>query len=230
MGPRLNPAPPARSRLGWLYLLALVPVFTDLGETGTLPRSLREWLTEVVGAIVIGALVHRVRRQHALVEAMARTDALTGLFNRGEFDDALDDECARARRFARPLTLLYIDLDRFKQLNDRLGHRAGDRALQQLAAAIGGAVRAHVDRAFRIGGDEFALLLPGTAPAQATAVVARIRERCEASDALWRAGTIGMSVGVAEYQPPESAADLVARADDAMYRCKAAQRPAAAPA
>lgn len=228
MGPRLNPSRRTAARLGWLYLLALVPVFTELGETGTLPRTPREWLTEVVGAIVIGALVHRVRRQHFVVEAMARTDRLTGLFNRGAFDEAVGHECARARRFARALTLVYIDLDRFKQLNDSLGHRAGDRVLQHLAAAIGAAVRAHVDQGFRIGGDEFALLLPGTAADQATVVVARVRERCRAFDALWQAGTVGMSVGVVEYAPPESAADFVHRADEAMYRSKVAQRPATA--
>lgn len=155
--------------------------------------------------------------------SLARRDALTGLGNRMAFEETQEDECARARRSTQPLSLLYIDLDSFKQVNDRNGHGAGDRALQQLATAVRAAIRARVDRAYRIGGDEFAVLLPGSTAEQAAAVLIRITEQCARLDPFWAAGLLGISGGVAEFASGETAHDFAQRADAAMYRIKQAK-------
>ena len=111
-------------------------------------------ITEVVGGITIAALVGKVRHDQRALEALARADRLTGLFNRRAFEAALEVECARARRSRSPLSVASLDIDHFKRINDQAGHAAGDQVLRQLALAIGEAIRAHVDGGFRLGGDE----------------------------------------------------------------------------
>jgi diguanylate cyclase (GGDEF)-like protein len=210
--------------LRWLYGLVLLPVLTDMVETGRLAATPRQWITEIVAGLVIVALVHRVRKQHSIVVLLARIDGLTGLWNRRAFDDTVEDECAHARRSMQPLSLVYLDIDHFKLINDREGHARGDEVLQQLAAAIIHGARARVDRGFRIGGDEFALLLPGSTAAQAEAVIERVRNQCEQADAAWTDGPLGLCAGIVEFDRHETAASLVRRADAAMYRCKASRR------
>ena len=212
-------APRVRS-LHWMYWLAAVPFFTDIAETGRMPHSAREWITEVVAGALIAGLTQRVVRQQRRLADLARSDALTGLRNRLAFDEAIREECARAHRFGSALTLVYIDLDHFKDVNDACGHDCGDRVLRQLADAIVLSVRRHVDRGFRIGGDEFALLLPGVRHPQAAVVLARIRHQVEPMDALWREGPLGVSAGDVQLEPGEQPEQLVARADAAMFASK----------
>lgn len=209
--------------LGWLYLLAVIPVLTEVVETGGLPHSPRGWLTELAAGIIIAALVRKVLKEHHAAQTLARSDSLTGLANRHAFFEYIGAECARARRYRHSLSLAYIDLDQFKQVNDSAGHDAGDRVLRQLAAAIDHEVRARVDRGFRIGGDEFALVLPDSTAEQARRVIQRIRRHCAAADPVWIAGTLGISAGIVELQRGESAGDFVRRADEAMYREKRAR-------
>jgi diguanylate cyclase (GGDEF)-like protein len=211
----------------WTYLLTLIPVLTDVIETGNWPSRPREWFTEVTVGLLIAALVYRVRREHVALITLARADALTGLGNRRAFQDVLVQEVVRARRGHQPLSLIFVDLDSFKLINDRAGHDEGDRVLCQLADAVRHVVRAHFDRGFRLGGDEFALLLPGSALAQAEAVMARIRAYCAETDVIWRDGPLGLSAGVVELGAQESPADFVRRADEVMYRHKVAGRGAA---
>jgi len=142
---------------------------------------------------------------------------LTGLWNRRALEEAIEEDCARARRSRQRLSLVYIDLDNFKEINDRAGHEAGDLVLRQLAARIGNAVRARVDRGFRIGGDEFARLLPDSSPEQPEAVVERIRKYCTRMDPMWVSGSLGMSAGIIELEASEAPSDFVRGADKAMY-------------
>jgi diguanylate cyclase (GGDEF)-like protein len=208
----------------WLYDLVPIPTITDWMETGALPVTSRGWITEVVGGITIAALVHKVRRDQRALEALARTDGLTGLFNRRAFEAALEVECARARRSHRPLSVVYVDVDNFKRVNDQAGHAAGDQVLRQLALAIGAAIRAHVDAGFRLGGDEFALLLPSSTKPQAEAVVERVRTFCTDRDPLWAVGAVDFSAGIVEFDPDETALDLLKRSDAAMYAQKESRR------
>jgi diguanylate cyclase (GGDEF)-like protein len=169
----------------WLYALVAVPMVTDIIETGALPGTVRGWCTEVVAGAVIAALVRQVLRDRKALIALAHTDGLTGLWNRRAFIEALEDECARAKRLASPLAVVYIDIDRFKDVNDNESHARGDQLLVQLARAIAHVVRSRVDRAFRLGGDEFALILPGTCAEHSAPVIERIRHLC-ADAAMYR--------------------------------------------
>lgn len=220
-----------RARIGvlaWLYVLVPMPLLTDWLEGSSLPVSARGWITEIVGGIVIAALVAKVRRDQRVLEAWARTDGLTGLFNRRTFEAAIEVECARARRSHAPLSVVYLDIDQFKRVNDRAGHAAGDQVLRQVALAIRETIRTHLDAGFRLGGDEFALLLPSSTKGQAEAVVGRIRSFCALHDPLWAVGTLDFSAGIVEFDPGETAEELLRRSDAAMYRHKASRRASSA--
>jgi diguanylate cyclase (GGDEF)-like protein len=143
-----------------------------------------------------------------------RHDALTGLLNRRAYEERLPIEIARASRYAWPLSLCLLDLDGFKQINDTLGHPAGDRALQQVAALIDESRLA--DDGFRIGGDEFALLMPKTCAEDAELAAARLSR--EISRIGMSDGSLGASFGVAE--GAEDPAVLHAMADQRLLAAK----------
>ena len=199
------------------YALPLAPFLTDLIETGQLPPSLRAWTTEIVVGCLIALLVRRIHYDIRLAELVAHTDVLTGLGNRRAFQLALENESVRSVRLGQPLCLVYIDLNKFKAINDRHGHAVGDQVLAQLGAVIGTVIRSHVDLGFRLGGDEFAMLLPGSTLDEAAAVVERIRARCTH---LGPAAPLRISAGVCQLQAREGVEDLVRRADAAMYADK----------
>jgi diguanylate cyclase (GGDEF)-like protein len=172
----------------------------------------------------------RAASEQAALEALSATDALTGLANRRRFDQRLADEVQRAHRHATPLALLMIDIDHFKLYNDRHGHPQGDTALQAVAAVLALQARRPGELVVRYGGEEFALLLPHADAATAIAVA----ERCESAMATLAlphgasptAAHVTLSIGVAALDAVqrESAADLVRRADAALYAAKAAGR------
>jgi len=218
-----------RGRIGplaWLYALVPIPLLTDLVENGRFPDSSREWLTEVIGGLVIALLVSRVRRDRRALEHLARVDGLTGLLNRRTFEATIEVECTRARRTGQPLCVVYLDIDHFKKINDRFGHAAGDQVLRQLAAGVQATIRAHVDGAFRLGGDEFALVLPATTTTQAEAVVARLRSFCAVHDLRWAVDAFDFSAGIVDYEAEEPVASLLTRSDAAMYHQKDSRRAA----
>jgi diguanylate cyclase (GGDEF)-like protein/PAS domain S-box-containing protein len=150
---------------------------------------------------------------------LARLDFLTQIPNRRAFAEVLQSEAARSRRYKRPLTLAYIDLDNFKQINDHLGHETGDELLSLIAQTILANIRS-TDTVARLGGDEFALLLPETEKDAAYGVVTKLRrillETVEA-----RQWPVTLSIGVATFvKPVDSVAMLVKVADDLMYSAK----------
>jgi diguanylate cyclase (GGDEF)-like protein len=143
-----------------------------------------------------------------------RHDALTGLLNRRAYEERLPVEIARASRYAWPLSLCLLDLDGFKKINDTLGHPSGDRALQQVAALLDESRLA--DDSFRIGGDEFALLMPKTCREDAEIAAARLSE--EIRQIGMSDGSLGASFGVAEGL--EDPALLHAMADERLLAAK----------
>lgn len=152
-----------------------------------------------------------------LAEAALR-DGATGLFGASAFRILLDQEIARARRFDENLSLLMLDLDDFKSVNDRFGHPTGDRVLTEVGRTLQTTLRAS-DVIARVGGEEFAALLPRTAPSQLDPLVERLREAIAAP----RPGLprITASIGIATLPEHASAADeLVERADAALYAAK----------
>jgi diguanylate cyclase (GGDEF)-like protein len=161
------------------------------------------------------------------IENQAVTDSLTGLPNRRRFDGALDSEFRRASRDHLPLSLLVFDIDNFKLLNDNHGHPVGDEALQRIAGVVSGFAQRAGDLVARIGGEEFALLLP-TTPLSAAAVIAdRLKTQvatCPMPDGVPR---VTVSVGVCTLE--EHGADITPRvlmrcADDALYAAKRSGR------
>jgi len=153
----------------------------------------------------------------------AVTDPLTGLYNRRLFNETFDKELNRARRYAHPLSLVTLDLHRFKEVNDKHGHPRGDQVLHAAAATLRKALRTS-DSAFRIGGDEFALLLPQTDSAQAAALSRRIGVVfAEYLRPLDLSVTVTMDHGLATYpQDGEQRDQLVRLADERLYRAKEA--------
>ncbi len=169
-------------------------------------------------AVQVAAMLHEAGYRRFL-ETAALTDPLTGLANRRAFDRLFAAELARARREGRPLSLVVLDLTRFKEVNDRFGHPAGDRALVRVARAMEGAKRAS-DLLFRWGGDEFALILPGTDRAGARNAAERYARAIQS--VCLEGVCLGVNMGVASC--PEDADDgetLLRLADDRMYRAKA---------
>jgi diguanylate cyclase (GGDEF)-like protein len=150
---------------------------------------------------------------------LARTDYLTGALNGRSFGEAAAAEIARARRHAHPFSVAYIDVDDFKQVNDRRGHSAGDRLLKSIADSLSRNVR-DVDTVARIGGDEFAVLMPETDARAAHVAMLRMRRRLieEAGASGW---PVTVSVGVVTFDaPPDSVDDLLRAADEVMYSAK----------
>ncbi len=153
---------------------------------------------------------------------LSNTDGLTKLYNKRYFDQRLNNEINMAESLGHPLTLLLMDLDNFKKINDTHGHQAGDRALEHLA---GIAIRSARDNdcACRYGGEEFALILPGADSAEARHVAERIRvalARQAFSNEKGQAFSVTVSIGLAQYQPGDAAKTLIGRADRALYRAK----------
>jgi len=156
-----------------------------------------------------------------LTEA-SRFDALTGTLNRRAIDEVLDAEVLRSRRLKEVFSVLMIDVDHFKDINDRHGHAAGDRGLQHLGTVFTTQMR-EIDCVGRYGGEEFVVLLPGTSMAEARRLADRLRERVEALPLRWQERPIGLtiSVGLAQWQgDADDVAGLMARADAALYRAK----------
>ena len=151
----------------------------------------------------------------AQVEALARTDSLTGLPNRRAWDEEVQREIARARRSGQPLTLAMVDLDHFKRFNDAHGHAAGDDMLAEVAVSWRRALRTG-DVLARYGGEEFAVLLPACEADEAVRLLDRLR------DATPRGETC--SVGVATFRLDDTAASLGGRADAALYEAKRSGR------
>ena len=169
------------------------------------------------------ALVLEIKQLLGQLEDQLRTDGLTAVGNRRHFDATLEQEWKRGLRSGEPLSLLVLDVDHFKQYNDCYGHIEGDRCLQQVALAIRGQARRSSDVVCRIGGEEFAVLLPATAPAEA-AGVARGIVRAIDKLAIEHAGSavaawVTVSIGVASAYPSSDSnpANLMERADGALY-------------
>jgi diguanylate cyclase (GGDEF)-like protein len=172
----------------------------------------------VVGVIVSGLRL-RVRGLVAHLSDVAQTDSLTGLLNRRGFERAVGLELERARRTGRSLTLVVGDLDGFKHVNDREGHHAGDAALQQVAGVMGDSMRA-IDLTARIGGEEFALVLPETDKHSAYVPVDRLRQKVQRAFASHTV-PLTISFGIVGFPADGDSLDSLLRAaDGALYAAK----------
>lgn len=188
------------------------PIHSDTGELLGVVETLRDITVQ-----------HEAQQR---LEALASLDGLTGLPNRRTFDQALERECRRTRRAGHALSLLMIDIDHFKMLNDRLGHQAGDDCLKRVASTLKDEVLRPGDLAARFGGEEFSVILPTTPIGGAEVVAARLLE-VVSSLALPNPGSplgiLTLSVGIASTDARRNCAqpaELVRLADRALYRAK----------
>ena len=159
---------------------------------------------------------------HEEIYRLMTTDGLTQLHNKRYFDEMLDREVARARRYKRTFSLLLFDLDHFKSINDRFGHLAGDAILRQVGAVLLGRLRIN-DVVARTGGEEFALITPEVGIDGAIELARKINRLIRDTRFEFEGARVDITIsgGVAEWQPHfETAADLVRAADDKMYESK----------
>ena len=170
-------------------------------------------------ALRAGPAIENARR-FSEARQLADLDALTSLHNRRFFHETLARECARAHRYERKLSLIIFDLDDFKEINDRIGHLAGDAVLSEAAERVRDVVRT-ADIACRVGGDEFAVILPESSIEDADQLYRRL-QNAVSSRPIGQAGKLFLSAGVAELRAEDDPVSFFQRADDALYRAKEA--------
>jgi two-component system cell cycle response regulator len=188
----------------------------------TKPFQIEELLARVRAGRRIVELQKALLASNRRLEEISRTDALTGIGNRRSFDEELANRFEHARRYGRPLTLVMIDIDHFKEVNDTFGHQTGDAVLQRIARVLQQTTR-QSDFVARFGGEEFVVLLPETALLEGLQVAEKIRAAVAADDLQPR---VTVSAGVATMPHPhvDSPDALIAAADGALYRAKESGR------
>lgn len=181
-------------------------------------------------AELVGERTRELEAANRKLDELSRSDALTGLANRRHFDECKDVEFRRAQRTGQALSMLLCDIDHFKRFNDAYGHAAGDLCLRRVGAVLAACFKRAGDVVARVGGEEFAVLLPGMAVADARRLAERLGDEVvalgiahEASDG---AGCVTVSIGVAELDRAQMQGfdALYQRADEALYRAKHAGR------
>ena len=196
----------------------------DYVTKGAHPAELR---ARISVHLKVKQLHDQLREHMSLLERLSNTDALTQLANRRRFSETLEQELARARRYKRPLSLVMLDVDHFKRLNDSYGHQAGDDVLKSIAGLLPTTLRAQ-DMVARFGGEEFAIVLPETPVQQARAVAERLRSAIESRTFRCQGHDIGVtaSFGVADTRAGElgSPQQLIGAADRALYTAKTCGR------
>ncbi|OHB33470.1 MAG: hypothetical protein A2X84_13745 [Desulfuromonadaceae bacterium GWC2_58_13] len=200
-----------------LKILALENGIVDCHDFSASPRELEARMRMQIGKKNRTRLLREEKKQLA---QLARTDTLTGIYNRAHFDGVLDNEISRCRRTNQPLALLMLDLDHFKNINDTFGHQCGDLALRTVAHTLSQVTRCS-DVVCRYGGEEFAIILPDTSVSNAYTTAEKIRRAIQSlclvfgPDAISLTASIGISGsrGLGSVQ----AFDLVREADQALY-------------
>ncbi|MCJ7616030.1 MAG: sensor domain-containing diguanylate cyclase [Desulfobacterales bacterium] len=179
--------------------------------------ALIELFSQLVGASIGNIkLFEKIQRQ-------ATTDGLTGLVNHKTFYEILEKELWRSRRYGGRISLIMVDIDNLKSINDTYGHRAGDKAIRKISKIIKECIR-QIDTAARYGGDEFAVILLNTSLDDAIIVAQRMVDAVASSQATWQKEQIALSisVGLGQYDPDTTPEDITSRSDQALYMAKQA--------
>lgn len=218
-----------KSSYWWMFAglsaLALSMATDTLDELAELPgyyNTAFEGIFQVAGFLLlligIRSWMRWNRSMQQQLEKLATTDPLTGVANRRRFLELLRYQAALSDRTGNALSLIMLDIDHFKQVNDSLGHDVGDRALVRIAKLVRRGIRKS-DRFARIGGEEFVLMTPSSGVKEAQALAEKLREIIERSGDT-QEPRLTASFGVAEYTHGESSSNLIKRADKALYRAK----------
>lgn len=191
---------------------------TDKKDGTSYGRNELDLLEAIAPQLSIALDRAHLQKKAGVFEQLSITDALTGLLNRRYLNERLQEEVSRSNRDGSPMSFMMLDVDNFKQYNDRFGHQAGDEVLRLTAQCLKAVLRG-ADVAARFGGEEFSLLLPNTTLSEARLIGERIRQRVEGTDFPHRAVTV--SVGVAAYSPlHNSPSEIIEAADKALYQAK----------
>ena len=204
------------------YIVMLTGVSSEAGKLEGFACGADDYVTKPAP---IPELLARVRAGLRIVELQKRllelslTDSLTSLHNRRAFDERLGEEFEHARRYGRPLSLAILDVDHFKAINDVLGHGAGDAVLRGVANTIGSRTR-QTDFAARVGGEEFAVLLPETALFEALQFGEKLRASIAAEPVVDQRVTVSIGIASFPHSHVPGTAELFRAADQALYRAK----------
>jgi len=204
-----------------------IPMKTKQGEIILLNLSISEMkndYNQIIGLVVTAKditekkkLEMELVKKNELLSKLASTDSLTELYNVRYFYEQLIKEINRIKRTPdRKLSLMLMDIDHFKELNDTEGHQMGDSVLKALGQVIKACIRKDIDSGYRYGGDEFAVILPDTDKLHARVVADRIQKQFGA----FKFGRVSLSIGIAEAKAGETEKVLVKRVDECMYRSK----------
>lgn len=212
----------ARSRVP-AYITALATVAAteaaSLGSGAATGPALAAGVARLVLYGIVIAVLTALRNERAIIMRAATIDHQTGAANPRAFDAVAQLELERSRRYGHPLSLLFLDIDDFKLVNDNFGHAEGDRVLEKVGEALRRCVRRQ-DLVGRLGGDEFAVLMPEADKTAARALAARMRELVRAVKTPDGRG-VHFSIGVATYAtPPGTVDEMLREADRLMYRAK----------
>ena len=184
-----------------------------------IPLTPQAFIAPIIAGLLFGYLLARVKLLHEQMKLMAYTDPLTNIFNRLHFSNFLDAEIDRVKRYGGTFSLIFFDLDRFKEINDEYGHLIGDEVLKEVTEVVQSANR-RADIFARYGGEEFIILTPATDIAGARIHAERLRNDVENHRFREIAG-ITCSFGIAEFNPDaDDVASLFKRADIALYNAK----------
>jgi diguanylate cyclase (GGDEF)-like protein len=219
-----------------IFLFLKTPIALPMGSTPELFAGALSFAVTIGQCIYIGFFGNSMRRTlhqrtielriaNQRIEELAQIDELTGVLNRRHIMKCLNEEMVRAQRSNIPCSVALIDLDFFKRINDEFGHPAGDEALRTFAISIFANIRT-IDKLGRYGGEEFLLILPDAAEDQAARTLDRLRWIVSQVDWTAISGNFNltMSAGISSVRETDSAEDILARADAALYRAKDAGR------
>jgi len=184
-----------------------------------IPLTPAAFITPIIAGLLFGYLLARIKLLHQQMSLMAYTDPLTNIYNRLHFGHFLDAEIDRVKRYGGTFSIIFFDLDRFKEVNDEYGHLVGDEVLKRVAEIVEKANR-NADIFARYGGEEFIILAPATDIAGARVHAERLRNDIE-HHRFSEISHLTCSFGVAEYQPDaDDVTSLFKRADTALYNAK----------
>jgi len=213
-------------------IIAITGYGAEYSYEEAVEKGASDFALKPVGSKELVARLKRVLRERSLISeqrqmeerlrALTITDHLTALYNSRYFFQQLQSEITRAVRYEHPLSLLLIDMDNFKQYNDRHGHLEGDKVLARMGEIIQECVR-KIDSSCRYGGDEFTVILPETGGSEATEVAERIRKSVLNDKFSFEQGEsikLTVSIGIAEHRADEGLTEFAKRADEAMFMAK----------
>jgi two-component system, cell cycle response regulator len=211
--------------------LCLPMVSSDFRSVGVLTIEVTEEQQlsfEIMQDLRMLTTVLAISLEHAVLFDQVLKDGLTGVYVRKYGETRLTEELARIRRYSGSVAVIFFDIDRFKDINDSLGHQVGDQALREIAQAIQVCLRQDIDLVCRYGGDEFIVIVPNATPDETREIAERIRCEClkRFSCEPFTKVPVGVTggVAVADHQTLLSAEELLKRADDMLYRAKRAGR------